>query len=214
LTYLAEALLIGRMDPHRTALLLIGYQNDYFASDGVLHRVIEDTARITDVLANTVDLLERLTPTPVLVISTPIVFTAGYSELVEPVGILKTIKEVGAFQAGQRGSETTPELVRFTERIMEVPGKRGFNAFSDTGLDEILRKHGVRDLVIAGVVTSICVDSTGRSASERGYRTTILSDCTSGRTPFEQSFYCDNVLPLYATVTDRDGFMQALGVGS
>ncbi len=202
------------MDPRRTALLLIGYQNDYFAADGVLHRVIEGTSRISDVLENTIDLLERLRPTPVTIISTPIVFTPGYSELVEPVGILKTIKDVGAFQAGQRGSEMTPELRRFVDRIEEVPGKRGFNAFSETALDAVLRQRGVRDVVIAGVVTSICVDSTGRSASERGYRTVILSDCTSGRTAFEQDFYCENVLPLYATVTDRAGLLRALGVDS
>lgn len=75
MTYTVGALLIIRMDPRRTALLLIGYQNDYFAADGVLHRVIEGTSRISDVLENTIDLLERLRPTPVTIISTPIVFT-------------------------------------------------------------------------------------------------------------------------------------------
>jgi nicotinamidase-related amidase len=207
-------LLIVDMDPHHTALLLIGYQNDYFASDGVLHRVIEETSRISDVLANTLDLLERLSPTPVTIFSTPIVFTPGYSELVEPVGILKTIKEVGAFQAGKKGSEMTPELHRFAGRIVEVPGKRGFNAFSDTALDAALRQRNIKNIIIAGVVTSICVDSTGRSASEKGYRTTVLSDCTSARTAFEQDFYCQNVLPLYATVMDRSGLMRELGIDS
>ena len=48
------------MDPKHTALVLIGYQNDYFAADGVLYSVIEESSRVTGTLANTVDLVERL----------------------------------------------------------------------------------------------------------------------------------------------------------
>ena len=48
------------MDPQHAALVLIGYQNDYFATDGVLYRVIEEASRVTGTLANTVDLLEHL----------------------------------------------------------------------------------------------------------------------------------------------------------
>jgi nicotinamidase-related amidase len=85
------------MDPQHTAVVLIGYQNDYFASDGVLNPVIEEASRVTGVLDNTVKLLERLQETPTLVVATPLRFTPDYSELVEAVGILKTVKEMQAF---------------------------------------------------------------------------------------------------------------------
>src|SRR5215470_13512396 len=81
-------------------------------------------SRVTSALANTVDLLKRLFSTPVLIVSTPLGFTSDYSELTEPVGILKTVKEMGAFKAGTKGAETSPELRRFGERNLEVPGKR------------------------------------------------------------------------------------------
>jgi len=123
------------MDPERTALVLIGYQNDYFAADGVLSQVIEESSRVTGNLAHTVDLLQRLYPSPILVVATPIVFTPDYRELIEPVGILKTVKELRAFRAETKGAETIPELLRFGQRIIEVPGKRGLNAFSNTDLD-------------------------------------------------------------------------------
>ncbi|HKA52359.1 MAG TPA: cysteine hydrolase family protein [Candidatus Binatia bacterium] len=200
------------MDPRQTALVLIGYQNDYFAADGVLCSVIEESSRVTGTLSNTVDLLERLRSSPLLVIATPIVFTRDYSELVEPIGILKTVKEMGAFRAGTKGVETIPELRRFGERIMEVPGKRGLNAFSNTDLDNLFHQRGITHVVLAGVVTSICVDSTGRSAYERGYKVSILSDCTSGRTTFEQDFYCENVFPLYAEVIDHRQLLERLGI--
>ena len=199
------------MDPQHTALVLIGYQNDYFAADGVLSRVIEEASRVTGTLGNTVDLLEHLSATPVLIVATPISFTPDYSELTEPVGILKTIKEIGAFKAGTKGAETISELRRLGKRILEVPGKRGLNAFSNTDLDHLFHQRGITNVAIAGVVTSICVDSTGRSAFERGYKVAILSDCTSGRTPFEQDFYCENVFPLYAEVLDHNQFLSRLG---
>src|SRR5712692_5301432 len=202
------------MDPKHTALVLIGYQNDYFAADGILHQVIEESSRVTGTLTNTVDLVARLRSTPLLIVATPVIFTPDYSELVESVGILKTIKELGAFKAGTKGAETIPELRRLGERILEVPGKRGLNAFSNTDLDNLFHQRGITNVVLAGVVTSICVDSTGRSAYERGYKVSVLSDCTSGRTTFEQDFYCENVFPLYAEVIDHGQLLSRLGVAA
>ena len=200
------------MDPARTALVLIGYQNDYFASDGILHGVFEDPDWVRQVKDNTLELLAALKGTPVSVFSTPICFTPDYSELDDPVGILKTIKEVGAFQAGQNGSETIPEFAAYADTIQEVPGKRGLNAFSNTELAERFRERGIEDVVIAGAVTTVCVDSTARAATEMGYRVTILGDCTLARERFEQDFYCEKIFPIYARVLDRHQLLQELGM--
>ena len=200
------------MNLEQTALILIGYQNDYFASDGILHSVVEESSRITNILANTVHLLECLTPTPALLITTPIFFTPNHEELVDPIGILKTIKEVGAFQMGSPGSETIQELKPFEDRILEVPGKRGLNAFINTNLDEILKERNITNVVLAGAVTSICIDSTARFAHEKGYHVTILSDCTSARTVLEQGFYCDSIFPLYAEVMSHTALLSKLGL--
>jgi nicotinamidase-related amidase len=194
----------NELDLARTAVLFIGYQNDYFATDGILRDVIEKPGRAAGILSTSVALIEALQASEALLASTPILFTPDYSELVEPVGILAAIRSLGAFKAGEKGSETIPELKRFGDRIMEVPGKRGLNAFSNTKLDEIFRRRGIRDVVLAGVVTSICIDSTGRAAHERGYRVHVLSDCTAGRSTVEQSFYCESIFPLYANVIESD----------
>ena len=62
-----------------TAVVLIGFQNDYFSPEGILHSVVEESSRITGTLENTVALLERLVATPVLLISTPIIFTVRWT---------------------------------------------------------------------------------------------------------------------------------------
>ena len=198
------------MRPNQTALVLIGFQNDYFADDGILHEVIEVSAK--SVLENTIGLVETLRSTDALIISTPIIFTPNYEELVDTVGILKTIKEIGAFRKGTKGSETIAEIKKFGDRIENVPGKRGLNAFSNTDLDKILQENQINNVALAGVVTSICIDSTGRSAHEKGYRVYILSDCTCGRTKVEQDFYIKNIFPLYAEVLDRQTLLEQLKI--
>ncbi len=86
------------MNKSSTAGILIGYQNDYFAPDGILTGVIEESSKNNHVVENTLDLL-RTVELP-MYITTPIIFSDDYSELVDPVGILKTITEVGAFKKG------------------------------------------------------------------------------------------------------------------
>lgn len=190
------------MNPNNTALLLIGFQNDYFARDGILNNAIEDSTSAANTIKNTVQLLEKLAKTPVLTISTPIFFTPDYKELIDPVGILSMVKQAGAFQAGAKGSQIVEQLKPFQSNILEIPGKRGLNAFVNTNLHDVLQQRNIKHLVLAGALTSVCIDSTGRSAYEQGYRVSILRDCTSARTRFEQDFYFENVFPLYAqTIT-------------
>lgn len=188
------------MDWKRTAVIFIGYQNDYFSSDGILRAVIEEADRNNQILNNTLQVIKKLEKTDATLIQTPIIFTADYRELLNPVGILQTIKEVGAFREGSAGSEVIPEFHAYGDKIMTVVGKRGLNAFSNTQLDTVLKERGIQHVILAGAVTSICIDSTGRAAHERNYRVSILSDCTASRTLLEQDFYCDNIFPLYAEV--------------
>ncbi len=198
------------MNTHDTALLLVGFQNDYFSTDGVLRRVIEDSANTDEVLLNTVQLIRSLHDTDLLMLQTPTLFSPDYGELNNPVGLLKAIREFKALQPGQPGSELVAEIAEFGDRVQVVQGKDCFNAFSNTGLAAVLSEHGIRNLVIAGAIISIGIDSTGRSAHENGYVVTVLSDCTCGRTDFEQQFYCEQILPLYAEVETSDQLVARL----
>lgn len=198
------------MDPKTTAIILVGYQNDYFAANGILRGVVEEANRVDQTLTNTIDLLHAAEKTEMALISTPIILTSDYRALAESEGILGTIKEAGAFKAGSTGADTIPELLAFGERILFVNGKQGFNAFSNTELDRVLRAKNIHHLMLAGMITSLCIDSTGRAAYERGYKVTIISDCVSARTPSEQEFYCRNIFPLYADVTDSKSLIAQL----
>ncbi len=198
------------MDAASTAVILVGYQNDYFSEMGILHSALEDNSRVQEVLSNTLSLLETFRDSSMSFVHTPIVFTEDYSELIDPVGILKIIKESGAFRRGSVGAQTVPELMAFGERLVCKPGKRGLNCFSNTELHEYLQEQGVSDVLIAGAVTSLCIDTAGREAADLGYRVHIVEDCIVARTSFEQEYYVNEIMPLYANVVTASVIKEQL----
>ena len=189
------------IDPTSTALLLIGYQRDYFDPSGSLFSVVEESHRVSGTLANTLAVMEKFKDTPMMMVNTPIVFSEFYEEIENPIGVLKMIHDAEAFKIGTPGAETIPEITRYGNRVLTIPGKRSFNAFHHTELESMLRSRGVTRILIAGCVTSLCVNATALYAFESGFDVTVLSDCTSSRTPIEQDFFCENVFPLFAEVT-------------
>ena len=198
------------MNAKDTALILIGFQNDYFGCEGVLKSVIENGDSANLVLRNTISLIDSIKHTDVSIISTPIIFSSDYSEILQSDGILTAIKELGAFKEGTPGAETVDGIKSFGDRLIEIPGKRGFNAFVQTDLDGVLAEQGVKNVIFAGAVTSICIDSTARAAYEFGYRVFILEDCTAARTDSEQEFFCGVVFPTYATLTNAETIANSL----
>ncbi len=202
------------MVPSKTAVILVGYQNDYFAKDGILRGVIEPVSSVDTVLEKSVAFVNALAPSDVMLISTPIVLTPEYRALASPVGILNAIKESGAFASGTVGADHIPELKALGDRVAYVHGKVGFNAFSNTDLGDVLQRRGIENVLVAGMVTSLCIDSTGRAAYERGYNVAIVADCTSARTETEQRFFCEHVFPLYGRTTTSVEVLAELGLAT
>jgi len=66
--------------------------------------------------------------------------------------------------------------------------------------------------MIAGAITSLCIDTAGREALDLGYKVSILSDCILSRTQFEQRYYLEEIMPLYSTVLSSDQVIQSLAV--
>ncbi|HUP84403.1 MAG TPA: cysteine hydrolase [Acidimicrobiales bacterium] len=197
-------------DAGSTALVLVGYQNEFFARTGALRDAFEDTGTADAALAATVDLISATSQTPLTIVSVPICFSEDYHELADPVGVLARIQAVRAFQAGSPGAGICEELLRFGDRVEEVAGRHGFSAFGSTGLQGLLDARGTRDVLVAGALTSLCVDSTVRAAVEHGFRTSVVRDCSVGRTRYEHDYFCERLFPMYATVTDSQHIIRML----
>ncbi|MGQ0683620.1 cysteine hydrolase family protein [Bradyrhizobium sp.] len=79
---------------------------------------------------------------------------------------------------GEPGHDIIPELYpRAGEIVIDKPGKGAFYA---TALGEVLQKHVIENLLVCGVTTEVCVNTTVREANDRGYRCVVISDgCAS-----------------------------------
>lgn len=82
---------------------------------------------------------------------------------------------------GEAGHDIIPELYpQFGEAVIDKPGKGAFYA---TDLHAILMNRGVKQLIVTGVTTEVCVNTTVREVNDRGYDCLVPSDCVGSYFP-------------------------------
>jgi nicotinamidase-related amidase len=82
---------------------------------------------------------------------------------------------------GERGHEIVSELSPIDgEPVIDKPGK---GAFWSTDLHAILQHRNIAQLIVTGVTTEVCVNTTVREANDRGYECLVLADCVGSYFP-------------------------------
>lgn len=87
---------------------------------------------------------------------------------------------------GEQGHDIIPELYpKEGEPVIDKPGK---GAFYQTDLHAILQNRDIKTLIICGVTTEVCVNTTAREANDRGYECIIPEDCVASYFPAFQKY--------------------------
>ena len=208
------------MDPKKTALVLIEYQNDFTSDGGTLHDAVQPVMDSTNMLPNTVETVAKARELGVTIVHAPITFTDDYHELTpEPYGILKGVVDSKSFRKGTWGAEIVDDLAPEQADIV-VEGKRGLDAFASTNLDFILRSRGITNIALGGFLTNCCVESTMRTGYEKGYNVITLKDCTATLSEEEQRMAVEKNYPMFSRpmthaelLDDLSGKEVAAGAG-
>ncbi len=198
------------MDPEKTALVLIEYQNDFTSEGGTLHQAVKPVMDSSNMLANTVETVAKARKLGATIVYAPITFTDDYHELSPtPYGILKGVVDLKSFRKGSWGAEMVDVLKPRPEDIV-VEGKRGLCGFASTNLDFVLRSRGITNIALGGFLTNCCVELTMRTGYEKGYNVVTLTDCTATVGEEEQRLSVEKNYPMFSRPLTHMEFLKEL----
>jgi nicotinamidase-related amidase len=199
------------MEPTTTAVVLVEYQNDFTSEGGALHGAVQEVMASTDMIKNTQAAVAAARAAGAVIIHAPIQFADGYGEITStPYGILKGVVDTHAFVKGSWGADFVEDVAPQPGDIV-LEGKRGLDAFASTNLDFILRSKGIQTVALGGFLTNCCVESTMRSAYEKGFEVVTLTDCVGATSEAEHANAITYDYPMFSKPMTAAEFAESLG---
>jgi len=155
-----------KLNPAKTALLVINMTNDLLEWEGV-DALVPRLGR----------LVKAARARGMTVIYSSLAFCAGGTDTGQLGRFWETIGSGKVLTKGTPGVEICSELAPAPGDL--VLQRNRYSAFYNTELDDLLRSRGIDTIVIGGYSTNFCCDSTARDANFRDYNVVFLSDGTA-----------------------------------
>jgi len=192
-----------RIAPAHTALLVVDMQNDFCAKggyvDAVMGRDVGGSVAVAQSIQSLVDAARRA---GVFIVWVKAIYDPKY----QSAPMLAKRDEMGLNDAVCCAEDTWG-----ADWFMLDPGegepelkKHRFSAFVGTPLEGLLRRRGIRSLVVSGVATNICIDSTLRDGFLRDYYIAVPSDCVGSANQELHEATLKNVAFLFGDLTTGD----------
>lgn len=163
-----------------TALLIVDPYNDFMSEGGKLYSAIKETADAAGLFGNLRRIIPAFRAAGIKVFIVPHHRSREgdfdgwqHVNLFQKLGI-----PTKAFAEGTWGGEFNPE---FGPQKGDVIVKEHWaqSGFANTDLDVLLKQHGIRKIVLVGLIANSCIESTGRFGMELGYHVTLVPDATA-----------------------------------
>jgi nicotinamidase-related amidase len=206
-------------DSRHTALVVIDMQRDFIEPGGFGEALGNDVSLLRKAIAPTRRALDGARRHEMLVIHTREGHRPDLSDLPPSKKLRGRLKNgIGdpgpmgrILVRGEYGHDIIDELKPAPgEPVVDKPGKGAFYA---TDLDSMLRNRGIRSLVVCGVTTEVCVNTTVREANDRGYDCLVLEDCVGSYFPEFQAAALAMIKAqggIFGWVSDSGRFLAAL----
>jgi nicotinamidase-related amidase len=214
----------AEIDPERTALMVIDMQNYFLSPQSPLSQACE--AQVPGVLASYHargrDVVE---PTLSRLLTffrarrMRIIYTTVASELADGTDLSPVFRQRNQSAREMQlppyipaKSDTWAQVVPALEPQEDevVVNKTTYGAFSSTGLEAMLRNMGISTLVIGGVVTNVCVETTARDACDRGFDVVLVDDACAAFSPEAHDATMLALQGPFATVCNADDVIALL----
>src|ERR1700704_1189352 len=176
-------------DVAHTALVIIDMQRDFVDRGGFGEALGNDVSLLRKAIAPTRRVLDAVRAKGMLVVHTREGHRADLTDLPRKKKLRGRLKNgIGdpgpmgrILVRGEYGHDIIDELKPLpSEPVVDKPGKGAFYA---TDLDSLLRNRGISQLVVCGVTTEVCVNTTVREANDRGYDCVVVADCVGSYFP-------------------------------
>src|ERR1700726_2348717 len=217
-TLTAEPEPIG-LDWAKTALVIIDMQRDFMEPGGFGETLGNDVSQLARAVQPISAVLDAARDLGMLVIHTreghlPDLSDAPPAKIERGAPSLR-IGDPGPMGRilirGEAGHDIISELYPLdSEIVIDKPGKGAFYA---TELTDVLTKYGIENLLVCGVTTEVCVNTTVREANDRGYRCVVLSDGCASYFPEFHEMGLKMIKAqggIFGLVTDSAAVLQAM----
>src|SRR5215475_12716571 len=205
--------------PAQCALLIIDMQRDFLEAGGFGEMLGNDVSQLRRTIEPNRKLLAACRAARLQVMHTREGHRPDLTDL-PPVKKIRgrgttCIGDVGPMGRilvrGESGHDIIPELYPLpNEPVIDKPGK---GAFFATDLHAILQNRGVKQLLVTGVTTEVCVNTTVREANDRGYDCLVLADCVGSYFPEFQEIGLKMIKAqggIFGWVSDSSKILSAL----